>query len=187
MENGRAEWWKEHQYASRYHPGESEQALENLFSVSDESWLAFTLEAWVGKGGCGHPLINVLAPQSLWPLVILVELGEDLEEIRHLSRFKELVEELRNPSKFMAALLESEIAAHWLRSGFSRESAPVYEGACYRGCPHRQVEEAAFWISLLGSCLGSCASVLVVGGVIEVARSVFSPTLLSAAWLSSPL
>jgi len=128
MNNKKAEWWKEKGYVDRCPLEESERALGNVFAVFDEDWLKHTLDIWVEKDGRGHLIIQELVPQGLWPLVILVELGKDLEELRCLSKFDILVKELRNPSKFIAAWLESEIAAHCLRNKYSIELYPKIRG-----------------------------------------------------------
>jgi hypothetical protein len=124
MNNKKAEWWKEKGYAERYSLEGIEQALESVFTVFDDRWLKHTLNVWVEKDGRSHYLIQELAIRGLWPLVILVEFGKDLEELRWLNKFDLLVKELRNPSKFIAAWLESEIAAHCLRNRYSVELYP---------------------------------------------------------------
>jgi hypothetical protein len=128
MNNMKAEWWKEKGYVERYPLEESERALRNVFAVFDEDWLKHTLNIWVEKDGRGHSILQELVPRGLWPLVILVELGKDLEELQRLSKFDILVKELRNPSKFIAAWLESEIAAHCLRNEYSIELYPKIRG-----------------------------------------------------------
>jgi hypothetical protein len=128
MNNKKAEWWKEKGYVERYSLEEIEQALGNVFTVFDEDWLKHTLNVWVEKDGRGHYLIQELAIRGLWPLVILVEFGKDLEELRRLNKFDLLVKELRNPSKFIAVWLESEIAAHCLRNRYSVELYPKVRG-----------------------------------------------------------
>lgn len=128
VRNKKAQWWKEESYVERYPLEESERALENVFAVFDDNWLKDTLDIWVKRGGRAHPIIQELVPQGLWPLVILAELGKDLEELRCLSKFHLLVKELRNPSKFMATWLETEIAAHCLRNKYSVEFYPEIRG-----------------------------------------------------------
>ena len=119
MNKRKAEWWKEEVYIERYPLEESERALGNAFAVFDEYWLKQTLNSWVERDGRSHPIIRFLVPEGLWPLVILVELGKDLEELKSLSKFDLLVKDPRNPPKFIAAWLESEIAAHCLRNKYS--------------------------------------------------------------------
>lgn len=128
MSNKKAQWWKEKEYVERYPLEESERALRNVFAVFDENWLKHTLDTWVKEDGRGHLIIQELVPKGLWPLVILVELGKDLEELQCLSKFDTLVKELRNPSKFIATWLESEIAAHCLRNKYSIELYPKIHG-----------------------------------------------------------
>jgi len=124
MNNRKAEWWTQERYLERYPLEESQQALSNVFTIFDENWLKHILDIWVEKDGLAHPLIQELVPQGLWPLVILVELGKDLEKLRRLPKFDLLIRELRNPSKFIATWLESEIAAHCLRNKYSVEPYP---------------------------------------------------------------
>jgi len=100
----------------------------NVFTVFDEDWLKHVLNVWVEKDGQAHYLIKELTIRGLWPLAILVEFGKDLEELRRLKKFDLLVKELRNPSKFIAVWLESEIAAHCLRNRYSVELYPKVRG-----------------------------------------------------------
>ena len=128
MENRESEWWKEKTYRGRYTLEETERALDILYSVFDDDWLKHTLDMWTKQGGPSHALIGMLVPRGSMPLISLVELGKDLTELRDLVKYDELIKELRTPSKFKAACLESEIAAYCLRSEYSVELHPRVRG-----------------------------------------------------------
>jgi len=56
--------------------------------VFDDNWFKEALEKWVSKKQQSRPFVNFLVARGLHPLVILVELGKDLQTIfRHLARF----------------------------------------------------------------------------------------------------
>jgi hypothetical protein len=128
IENRKAEWWKEEACRGRCSLEETERALGSLFEVFDDDWIRRTLDVWAEKGGPSHTMIQMSVPQGSLPLVFLVELGKDIEELRGLDRYGVLVEELRNPSKFKAACLESEIAAHCSRNKYPIELYPKVGG-----------------------------------------------------------
>jgi len=124
IDNRRSRWWTEKQHVQRYPIEESDKALENLFEVFNERWLKDTLDGWAGRRRQPHSLIDSLVARGLYPLVILVELGKDLQVAKHLKNFDLLVKELRDPSKFISAWLELELAAHCLRTGYAVELYP---------------------------------------------------------------
>jgi len=128
VKNRESRWWTERQYAERYPIRESDRALDNLFEVFNLDWLKEILDGWVNRRKLAHPLVNHLVPTGLHPLVILVELGKDLQEVKPLENFDQLVKELRDPSKFIAAWLELEMAAHCVRMGYSVELYPQIQG-----------------------------------------------------------
>jgi len=128
IDNRRLRWWTEGQYAKRYSVEESDKALEDLFDVFNESWLKDILQGWVDRRKHPHPLLDSLVARGLYHLVIIVELGKDLQIVRHLKNFDLLVRELRDPSKFIAAWLELELASHCVRTGYSVELYPKIRG-----------------------------------------------------------
>jgi hypothetical protein len=128
IENRKAEWWKEEACRGRYSLEETERALGFLFEVFDDDWVRRTLDVWAEKGGPSHTMIQMSVPRGSLPLVFLVELGKDIAELRDLDKFDVLARELRNPSKFKAACLESQIAAHCLRNKYLVELYPRVRG-----------------------------------------------------------
>jgi hypothetical protein len=128
LENRESRWWTRKQYAERYPIGESDKALGSLFEVFDVDWLKEVLDGWMNGRKLPHPLVKHLVPKGLYPLVILVELGKDLQEVKVLKNFDHIVKELRDPSKFIAAWLELELAAHCVRMGYSLELYPQIRG-----------------------------------------------------------
>lgn len=124
INNRKSKWWTEKQYAQRYPIEESDKALENLFEVFNESWLKAALDGWANQRRQPHSLVDSLVAQGLHPLVILVELGKDLQVVKHLKNFDLLVKGLRDPSKFISAWLELELAAHCVRTGYVVELYP---------------------------------------------------------------
>jgi len=128
LKNRESRWWTRKQYAERYPIRESDNALGSLFEVFDVDWLEEVLNGWVNGRKLPHPLVEHLVPTGLHPLVILVELGKDLQAVKDLKNFDHIVKELRDPSKFIAAWLELELAAHCVRMGYSIELYPQIRG-----------------------------------------------------------
>ena len=128
LENRQSRWWSQKQYTERYPITESDSALGSLFEVFDADWLKKVLNEWANRRRLRHPLVDHLVHTGLLPLVTLVELGRDLQVTRCLKNFDHIVKELRNPSKFIAAWLELEIAAHCVRMGYLIELYPKIRG-----------------------------------------------------------
>ena len=128
VQNRESRWWTGEEYARRYPIAESDKALDTLFEVFNDNWLKEILDRCVNKKGPSHPLVEHLVARGLHPLVILVELGRDVQEAKLLKNFDHMVKELRDPSKFIAAWLELELAAHCIRTGYSVELYPQIRG-----------------------------------------------------------
>lgn len=121
IQNRESEWWTEEDYVRRYSIDESTKAFKDLFEVFNNDWLKKTLDRWAKKKQQYHPLVEHLVTRGLYSLVILVELGKDIKNVKHLKNFNFLKKELRNPSKFLSARFELELAAHCIRKGYSVE------------------------------------------------------------------
>jgi len=128
FKNRESRWWTQKQYVERYPVRESDSALASLFDVFDADWLKEALDGWADGRRLPHPLVEHLVPTGLYPLVILVELGRDLRAVKDLKNFDHIVKELRDPSKFIAAWLELELAAHCVRMGYCIELYPQIRG-----------------------------------------------------------
>lgn len=118
-------WWLKKEFQPKgYQDIEIERSMNRILQIFDQQWVEDVFNEWLRDPMKNHLMIQYLFEKGSIPLSMLVGLGNDLIEIGPLKNSERLIKDIKNGTKFISAVFETEIAAECVRRGFDVELYP---------------------------------------------------------------